>query len=389
MSEALQPDIERRRRRPWLVASTVGGAAMVVIGLGGALSAGWGYALFVLSALSLLAGVALLAVFALSRAGDTSTLQWSFARLFALGACLYVLSVGALAGYYAHEALAGRIAWTWMVFGPCALAALVVLDYGVYRKLVRNNLPTWRRYRAYIRREASDPAAMRRSLVDEVLLHRALFRASPLRWLRHTLIFWGFAAMFVTELVAVLVRDGFPAFGWRDVWREPGHPVRLAFEWAYDVTGAMIVAGCLLALAWRAAVNGRPERKYADTPTTLFLLAVAATGFVVEGLRIAAAPGSADATPVGRAMARLVEETGIAGAGVHASLWLVHAIGACLFIAYVPAMRMIHSCATPFGRLANSQKAMLAAKKRGIIAGMMRSGDSSPRAALSAGDESS
>jgi len=147
MNEVLQPEIERRRRRPWLVMSTVGGTALLLVGIGGALSATWGYALFVLSALSLLAGAALLAVFALTRAGETMALQRSLAQLLALGACLYVLSVGALAGYYAHEALAGRIEWTWMVFGPCALVALVVLDYGIYRKLVRNNLPTWRRDR--------------------------------------------------------------------------------------------------------------------------------------------------------------------------------------------------------------------------------------------------
>lgn len=389
MSEAQHPEVERHRRRPWLVASAVGGSALLLIGLAGALSAAWGYALFVLSALSLLAGVTVLAVFVLTRVGETSTLQRGFVRLFALGACLYALSVGALAGYYAHEALGGRIEWTWMVFGPCALAALVVLDFGIYRKLARNNLPTWRRYRAYIRREASDPVAMRRSLVDEVLLHRALFRASPLRWLRHTLIFWGFAAMFATELLAVLVRDGFPAFGWHDVWREPGHPVRLAFEWAYDATGLMIVVGCALALAWRIAVNGRPERKYADTPTTLFLLIVAMSGFVVEGLRIAAAPDLPDATPIGRGMAWLVERGGLARGGIYSPLWLAHAIAACLFIAYVPAMRLIHSCATPFGRLAYSQKTMLAAKKRGILAGMLRAPAATPNAALSGSEESS
>jgi len=47
-----------------------------------------------------------------------------------------------------------------------------------------------------------------------------------------------------------------------------------------------MLAGCLLALGWRIAVNARPERRYSDTPTTLFLLFAVASGFMVEALGI-------------------------------------------------------------------------------------------------------
>jgi len=33
--------------------------------------------------------------------------------------------------------------------------------------------------------------------------------------------------------------------------------------------------------------------------------------------------------------------------------------------------RLVHSCATPLGRLMNSQKGMLAAKKRGVLGAML------------------
>ena len=59
---------------------------------------------------------------------------------------------------------------------------------------------------------------MRRTLVEDVILHRTLRSVSGFRWLKHTLIFWGFALMFAAELLAVFVREGFPAFGWSDIW---------------------------------------------------------------------------------------------------------------------------------------------------------------------------
>ena len=362
-----------RARGPWRIAAAAGALLLLAGGLSGDLGAGWGYALFVAATALLAAGIATFCAFALTRAGDGDTLQRMFVVLLRAGGTAYVLAVGALAGFYVRETFAGRMEWQWIIFGPVVLAALVVLDVGLYRKLVRGNLPTWRRYRQYISREAIDAAALRRTFVDDVLLHRTLFRTSKVRWLRHTLIFWGFAAMFAVELAAVVVRDGFPAFGWPDVWREWGHPVRLAFDVAYDLTGCMILAGCLIALGWRVAVNGTPEQKYSDTPTTLFLLFVVGSGFVVEGLRILPTLGD----PVhaysfaGSAVAAAIPFTQAAVAAWLDPLWLVHVVGSCLFIAYVPVKRLVHSCATPLGRLMNSQKGMLAAKKRGVLGAML------------------
>jgi nitrate reductase gamma subunit len=180
--------------------------------------------------------------------------------------------------------------------------------------------------------------------------------------------------MFAAELVAVVIRDGFPAFGWRDIWREPGHPVALAFAFVFDFTGLMVVAGCLLALGWRLAVNAAPERRYSDTPTTLFLLFVVVSGFVVEALRILPTLGDPAhrAEFAGLAAAQLFARVGITGTSSYEPWWYVHVIAVCTFIAYVPAMRLVHSCATPLGRLANSQKEMLAAKKMGVLRGLAR-----------------
>lgn len=381
METASVPRTRDVTRTSW-VAVALFALVLLGVGIAGRLSAAPGYALFAAAALLLASGTAVFAVFALTRKGDSLALQRAFTLLFTAGAAAYILCVCALAGHYIHETLQGRMEWRWIVFGPTVLGALIVLDYGLYRKLVRNNLPTWRRYRRYVSREQSNPAAMRRVLVDEVILHRSLFRTSKIRWLRHALIFWGFVAMFVAELAAVVVRDGFPAFGWHDVWREPGHPVALAFGFVFDFTGVMIVAGCLLALGWRVAVNATPERRYSDTPTTVFLLFVVVTGFVVEGLRIMPTLGDPvhRAEFAGLAAAHLFARVGVAGASTYEPWWYIHVIAACVFIAYVPVMRLVHSCATPLGRLANSQKEMMAAKKMGVLGAMLRPTGSRPAA---------
>jgi hypothetical protein len=373
MVEPLAAAPATRGGHPWLMLTAGASALLLAIGVSGHLGAGWGYALFVAATLLLTAGLATFGVFALTKAGDGEVLRRMFMLLLAAGAAAYALAVGALAGHYVHETLAGRMEWQWIIFGPAVLLALVVLDVGLYRKLVGGNIPTWRRYRQYISRDAIDAGTLWRTFVDEVVLHRTLFHASKVRWLRHTLIFWGFVAMFAIELAAVVVRDGFPAFGWRDVWREWGHPVRLGFDVAYDLTGCMILAGCLIALGWRVAVNNSPARRYSDTPTTLFLLFVVVSGFVVEGLRIL--PTVEDPVHAwsfaGRAVAALIPFDQPTLAAWDDPLWLIHVIGSCLFIAYVPVRRLVHSCATPLGRLMNSQKGMLAAKKRGVLGAML------------------
>jgi nitrate reductase gamma subunit len=189
---------------------------------------------------------------------------------------------------------------------------------------------------------------------------------------RHQLILWGFALMFAVELMAMFVREGIPAFGLADIWRVPGHPVRLAFDFAFDITGLMMIVGCVLALVFRISAHGTPEQKYTDTPSAFFLLVVVLSGFFVEGMRIAGSINLSHhaASPIGLLFAKTFgDPTSGSKAGADA-VWIFHALASCAFIAYVPVKRLVHSCATPLGRLMNSQKAMLAAKKDYALRGL-------------------
>ena len=349
------------------------GGVLLAAGLLGALGAAWGYALFIISAALLGTGALAFAVFCLTSRGDADAGRRLFSGLLVAGGWAYVYAWCAFAGYYGLETLQGRMELRWIMFGPAALVALVILEHGIYRKLVVGNLPTLERYRRYISRENSDPVAMRETLINDVVLQTALFSTGKLRWLRHALIFWGFVLLCLTELLAVGFRDAWPAFGLSEVWREPGHPLRLGFDFAYDLFSLMILAGCVLALVWRAMVNGKPEQKFSDTPTVLFLLFVVVSGFLLEAMRIAGgAPDLHNAFSfVGFALAGVLPAGAWLGATGYEISWLVHVLGSCLFIAYVPVKRLIHSCATPMGRLMNSQKGMLAAKKKAVLSGLL------------------
>jgi nitrate reductase gamma subunit len=346
-------------------------ALLLVLGLAGQSHAAIGYALFMLATLMLLAGIIMLGLFCLTRAFDAGTLRRGYGAAFWMGGWTYVFAVSALSGYYVFEALSGRIELRYIIFGPAILAAIVVLDIGIYRVIVQRNMPTIRRFGDLWSREALDQGQMRQTLMNEVVLHRTLLTVHPFRWVRHQLIFWGFGLMFATELLAVAFREAFPAFGWTKLWYDTSHPIRIAFDLVYEVTGLMILVGCLLALGYRAMVNGTQDQKYTDTPTTVFLLVVVVTGFMAEGARLAHmspdAPGMW-ASFVGRAFIP-ISPGSATGEEV---IWIVHALAACAFIAYVPLKRMIHSCATPIGRLVNSQKGLLAAKKQRVMEGLAR-----------------
>ncbi len=359
--------------KPMTVAGVTISAALLVAGLAGGLSEGIGYGLFLVSALLLASGLALFGFFFFSRKFDSSGLKQNGYWLLALGGWFYVFGFCALGGFYALETLEGRMETRWIIFGPVALASLIILDRGIYRVVVKRNLPTFQRFGRFLSREQSDPAAMRRTLVDEVLLHRTLRGVNGFRWFKHTLIYWGFALLVMTEGLAVLVRDVLPAWGYPRGWEE-GSVVRLALDFSFEVFGLMVLAGCALALVWRVMVNGTEQQKYTDTPTALFLFVVILSGFFVEGLRFAAqTPEPYMAVSfAGYFLSGFLD--GTQSDSLYEPLWYLHVIGSCLFIAYVPLKRLVHSCATPLGRLANSQTGLLEAKRQGVIRGLLNRG---------------
>ena len=360
--------------RPWVSIGSAGAIVLLLVGLFGFLTVAWGYALF-LSAVGLwVVSIVVAGIYVFSTAFETRLLQQTCKIALFSGIWFYVYCIAAFSGFFAHETFLGRVELRWILFGPAILGALLTLEYGVYQLLVTRNRPTLERYRQFIVREKIDTRVMRKALVDEVIIHKALFSVSFIRWFRHTLIFWGFGSLVVLELFAVFFREAVPAFGFPDIWEIPGHPVPITFGFLYDFFGLLVVIGCLIALVWRATVHGTDEKKFSDTPTVLFLLFVMVTGFFVEALRISAIDSTEPYLAVefvGYFLAILIGDRSATLMSIYDPLWYVHVFGSCLFIAYIPMRRLIHSCATPLGRLMNSQKQMLSAKKEYILSGLL------------------
>ena len=369
MDSDLRKRVRNRRR---IALPVIAGIVLFALGLAAQTGAGLGYGLLLVSVIVLGAGLLLLALLAFTRKYATKSVAGVMKWLFLLGGWFYVFGVCALAGFFVRETIEGRMAVQWILFGPAAIIALIVFDLGVYKLLYQRNRPAWGRYRQVIRPENADPQSMSKTFFTEVLMHTSLMSVSGFRWLRHTLMFWGFVLMFALEVVAVFVREAWPAFGFTDIWEVPGHPVRLAFDFAFDLFGLMVLVGCILALIWRFSVNQLPEKKFADTPSAIFLLLVVVSGFVVEGLRISAV---GDVPGVGYSFMGIVFSWLMPASAGSASLaydvlWYVHVFGSLAFIAYIPVHRLIHSCATPMGRMMNSQKRMLAEKRMNSLSGL-------------------
>ena len=367
--------VRRRRRR--ILLPIIAGIVLFVIQLSGNYSAGLGYGLLLVSVVFLLAGTVALAILVFSSYGQGNFLAGSMRWLFVIGGWAYVIGVFDLSGYYSAQALAGQVELKWILFGPTALMTLVLLDIGLYHLVYAKNRPAWRRYRDAIQREYAEPDAMRKTFLADVIFHTSLLSVSGFRWLRHTLMFWGFALMFAVEIVAVFVREGFPAFGWVDIWEIAEHPVRLGFDFAFDFFGLMVLAGCLLSFIWRIKASNTDEAKYADTPSAVFLFLVVLTGFLLEGGRLAleGIPAGSGYSFVGWVFAQMSAEKSGLLASAYLPLWYFHVFGSLAFIIYVPAYRLAHSCATPIGRLMNSQKKLLARKKENSLRGLMPGND--------------
>lgn len=204
---------------------------------------------------------------------------------------------------------------------------LVVYVYGIYRhtRMILMGEPTavlgsmWDRLKGFV----EDAVLQRRIAKDTVsgLLHRS--------------ISWGFAILFIaTCLVALQDYLGIPTLR--------GSFYLYFMSLTVDLFGLVAIVGMLIALVRRYGL--RPDRlllpRMAKSYNVLLalLLIILVTGFLIEGLRIAAT-----ADPWGRwspggwlasALFRGTEQA--QQVALHQVLWWFHAIIAFTFIAYLP-----------------------------------------------------
>ncbi len=230
-----------------------------------------------------------------------------------------------------------NIANHWLLY-PLFLPFAAAFLYGCYRvlQLVRVG-----------RLDAGRPhlAGQIRALLDQAVLQRRLL-AQPLAGSVHVAISWGFAILFVaTCLVAAQDYLGVPTLR--------GAFYLYFMSLVVDLGGLAATLGVALALVRRFGT--RPERLWKPRDRERYalflwlLLAILLSGFVVEGLRIAAT-----ADPWGRwSPGGWLVATGLAGLSPaqqalwHRVAWWGHAVLAFGFIALVPFTLIRHTLAAP------------------------------------------
>lgn len=222
-----------------------------------------------------------------------------------------------------------NISLHWLLF-PLLVVALAIFAYGFYRR--------WRLW------QMGKPGRWQHQFwsgVGDVLTfgfgHRRLLKkAYP--GVMHVLIFWGgILLLFATAMVALQADFGL------DLFRGG---LYLFIKLTANLFGLLVLLGIALA-AWRRYVI-RPqylENKPDDAVTLSLIAAILVTGFMVEGLRIAAVPDPwAQWGFVGDWLAGLFQAV-FSNAQLllaHRVLWWLHLGLTFGFVAYLPYSKMFH-----------------------------------------------
>ncbi|MBI4705954.1 MAG: (Fe-S)-binding protein [Deltaproteobacteria bacterium] len=222
-----------------------------------------------------------------------------------------------------------RDAWLFYALAAVAVAALAG---GLWRNVARwrqgtagGGLHEWRRRLALV-------------ALDGVL-GRRIWRGEPAAGAMHLLVFWGFGLLFAGTVLSVLDHYVVPFLHGR---------IYLVFSACLEVAGLMLLAGLLWALGRRYVQRAaRLERRAADLLVPLWLGAVALSGFLVEGLRLAVQrPPGAGWSFGGLALGALWP-AGLDAAAVYPVLWWAHALLSLGLLAALPHTRLLHVVAAP------------------------------------------
>lgn len=228
-----------------------------------------------------------------------------------------------------------NIPWHGLIY-LFALAALAAFVYGVRQRYLK-----WKLGRPDDR--SGDLGLRLRGVGTYAIAQLRIWReAFPGSF--HAMFSWGMAVLFVGTLVVMLEAD----------FRIP--VMRGAFYLVFqslilDVVGLLALLGVGLAALNRYALKPRRLLISPGDGTILALLgAILFTGFVAEGLRIAATGDAWSAwSPVGRAfggvLAALIPAPALPA--WHRAVWWVHMIASMGFIAYIPYSKLFHLVTGP------------------------------------------
>ena len=224
-----------------------------------------------------------------------------------------------------------------------ALIALAILAYGLYQR--------WLLWKA-VGKPEPEPRNNNQGERIKLLLKNGILQASVWRdfypGLIHGLIFFAFLI-----LVWGAAFDAFQAYTGIHFLGK----TYLIFSFIMDIFGLSAIVGCILAinrryfqkpdrLGYKGKIDNRPD----DAIVLVLILAIMVTGFIIEGLRIAAFdfPSFEKWSFVGYVTAMMFQGVSLATLKLsHKVMWWFHGFLAMGFIAYIPYSRLLHIFTSP------------------------------------------
>lgn len=228
-----------------------------------------------------------------------------------------------------------NITGVWVMY-VLLIPTIIVFAYGLYR-----------RYRLWrLGKPEKRFVPVKRRLVG--LLVYALGQARLLGnvWggVFHTLVFFGFAILFMGTVVVMIHED----FGVRIM---QGNFYLVFQSLILDMFGLFCILGVLMALFHRYLLApARLNHTWQDPVILGSILLILLTGFMIEGLRIIATQDPwGNWSPVGLVAGKVLTSVVPADffATLHVSLWWFHLVLVLGFIAWVPYSKLLHVLTAP------------------------------------------
>jgi Fe-S oxidoreductase/nitrate reductase gamma subunit len=177
-------------------------------------------------------------------------------------------------------------------------------------------------------------------LVTKGILGTKIYK-KPVTGIAHGFVFWGMAILAIgTGLVFVNVLFKLPVF--------EGSFNRWFMSFSLDLAGLMALVGLLFFVFRRFMPPERlttPKERPGFVLPACLLGVIILTGFIIEGLRIAATGPDVYAF-IGNFIAGFLP-AGEAGATAHQVIWWAHGLLTMAFIAYIPFSPMVHIILVP------------------------------------------
>jgi Fe-S oxidoreductase/nitrate reductase gamma subunit len=177
------------------------------------------------------------------------------------------------------------------------------------------------------------------NLIWDGLLGRRIFRGDVAAGTMHLLIMWGFTGLFVGT---ILISIDYWIFHFLE-----GN-IYIVYSTCLEIAGLMLTIGLIWALIRRYLQRvSSLERRFEDFTVVVLLGLVAISGFLVEGLRLAAqSPDWARWSFAGYWVSLLWSDSSTA-LGWYPFSWWAHALLSLGLVGYIPYSKLFHIFAAP------------------------------------------